>query len=131
MHMFKTVAIAASAIAAFAAPALAAENKPFDKATFDAAQTAGRPILVHVHAWWCPVCASQAKTINEAVAASAYANTLVLRLNYDKQKADWQALNVQKQSTLIAFRGPRELGRIAYVTDKAKVREIVALTAAR
>ena len=128
MSPFRSAAFAITAVIAIAQPALAAEFKPFDRATFDAAQKAGRPILVEVNAWWCPVCASQSKTIKATVIAPAYANLLVLRINYDKQKSEWQALAVQKQSTLITFKGGRELGRLAYVTDKAKIQTLLAAT---
>lgn len=128
MTDLRFAALATMSIAAFAQPAIAAEFKPFDRATFDAAQKAGRPVLVEVNAWWCPVCASQAKTIKATVVAPAYAKLLVLRINYDKQKSEWQAFAVQKQSTLIAFKGGRELGRLAYVTDKAKIEALLAST---
>jgi thioredoxin 1 len=118
----------AAALTSATAPAFAAEFKPFDRATFDAAQKAGRPTLVEVNAWWCPVCASQTSTIKATVSAPEYAKLLILRINFDKQKAEWQAFNVQKQSTLIAFKGGRELGRVSYITDKTKIRDLLALT---
>jgi thioredoxin 1 len=117
----------AAALTSVTAPAFAAEFKPFDRATFDAAQKAGRPTLVEVNAWWCPVCASQTSTIKATVSAPEYAKLLILRINFDKQKAEWQAFNVQKQSTLIAFKGGRELGRVSYITDKTKIRDLLAL----
>jgi len=52
-----TGALFATAMLAVA-PAHAAEFRDFDQAAFAAAQAAGRPILLDVHAWWCPVCAS-------------------------------------------------------------------------
>ena len=121
-------AISFAVLVAAAHPAVAAEFKPFDRATFDAAQKAGRPILVEVNAWWCPVCASQTKTIRSTVVTPAYAKLLILRINYDKQKSDWQAFGVQKQSTLIAFKGGRELGRVSYITDKAQIQALLAAT---
>lgn len=127
MPFLKLLPFAAVAVA-LAAPAMAAEFKPFDRATFDAAQKAGRPVLVEVNAWWCPVCASQSGTIKATVGAPEYAKLLVLRINYDKQKPEWQAFNVQKQSTLIAFKGGRELGRVSYITDNTKIRDLLALT---
>jgi thioredoxin 1 len=126
--MRSTILFAFAAATAIAAPSLAAEYKPFDRATFDAAQKAGRPTLVEVNAWWCPVCASQSSTIKATVSAPEYAKLLILRINFDKQKPEWQAFNVQKQSTLIAFKGGRELGRVSYITDKAKIRDLLALT---
>ena len=130
--MFRAPILTAAfvAVAALTAPAAAAEFKPFDRATFDAAQKAGRPVLVEVNAWWCPVCASQAGTIKATVTDPAYANLLILRINFDKQKAEWKAFNVTKQSTLIAFKRGRELGRLSYITDKAKIRDLLALTKA-
>lgn len=128
MSFLKNLPIAIIAAVAFAAPAAAAEFKPFDRASFDVAQKQGRPILVEVNAWWCPVCASQSGTIKATVGAPEYAKLLVLRINYDKQKPEWQAFNVQKQSTLIAFKGGRELGRVSYITDKTKIRDLLALT---
>ena len=128
MSPLRSAAFAFTAAVAIVQPALAAEFKPFDRATFDAAQKSGRPILVEVNAWWCPVCASQSKTIKGTVIAPAYDKLLVLRINYDKQKSEWQALGVQKQSTLIAFKGGRELGRVSYITDKAKIQALLATT---
>ncbi len=128
MSALRSVALTVAALVAISQPAAAAEFKPFDRATFEAAQKAGRPILVEVNAWWCPVCASQSKTIKATVVAPAYAKLLVLRINYDKQKSDWQAFAVQKQSTLIAFKGGREVGRLSYITDKAKIQTLLALT---
>ena len=43
------------------AAALAAENtaQPFTEAAFEAAQKAGKPILVDIYASWCDICARQ------------------------------------------------------------------------
>lgn len=120
--------IAAVAALSIASTAQAAEFKPFDRATFDAAQARGRPVLIEVNAWWCPVCSSQARTIKETVQAPQYADLLVLRINYDKQKPEWRAFKVQKQSTLIAFRGGHEQGRVSYITDKEKIRALIRST---
>ncbi len=128
MSFLRSAAFAFAATIAIAQPAVAAEFKPFDRAIFDAAQKAGRPILVEVNASWCPVCASQSATIKSTVGAPAYAKLLVLRIDYDEQKSEWQAFGVQKQSTLIAFKGGRELGRVSYITDKAKIQALLATT---
>ncbi len=117
-----------AAFLSLAPAALAAEFKPFTRATFDAAQAAGRPILVEVNAWWCPVCSSQVRTIKDTVRSPDYDKLLVLRINYDKQKAEWRAFKVQKQSTLIAFRDGREQGRLSYITDKEKIRALLRST---
>lgn len=92
------------------------------------AQAKGRPILVEVKAWWCPVCASQGRTIMATTAAPQYNNLLILSINYDKQKAEWKALGAQKQSTLIGYNGAREVGRVVYTTDKAAINGLLTKT---
>lgn len=128
MSFFRVLPIAFAAVAAFATPANAAETRKFDAASFAAAQSQGRPILVDVKAWWCPVCASQDRTIKAAITDPKYAPLVIFEIDYDKQKAEWKALNVRKQSTLIAYRGTRELGRMEYDTNKAKINALLAST---
>ena len=114
-------AVMAPAPAVAAAPAV----RPFDQAAFTAAQRAGRPILVWVHAPWCPVCREQAKTIARVTADPAYRNMQVFRIDYDTQKPLWQQFGATMQSTVIGFHGRRETGRIAHETDDAKVSAVI------
>lgn len=122
------IAFAAPAALVAAMPAQAAEFADFDRAAFDAAQAQGRPILLDVHAWWCPVCASQARTIKRLATPQTYPGLIVFRINYDRQKDVWRGFGVTKQATLIAFHGRRETGRIAFMTDKAKIADLIAST---
>ena len=108
------------------APAHAAEFREFDQAGFAAAQAQHRPILLDVHAWWCPVCASQNHTIKQTVTAPAYDKLVIFRIDYDKQKRVWQSFGVHKQATLIAFHGKQQVGRLDYVTDKDKIDALLA-----
>ena len=126
--MFRPIAAAALMALSITAPAAAVERQPYTPAALAAAQAKGRPILVEVKAWWCPVCASQGRTIKETTAAAQYNNLLILSIDFDAQKAEWKALGVQKQSTLIGYRGARELGRVIYTTDKAQINTLLART---
>ena len=120
--MFLSVAVIAAPIT-IAAPAHAAPT--VNQAAFDAAQKAGKPILVWVHAPWCPVCRQQAKTIERVIAEPAYRDMQVFRIDYDTQKPLWQKFGATMQSTLIGFRGKRETGRIAHETNDAKVSAVI------
>lgn len=120
MSVFRAAApiLAALAIAA-SVPAQAAEVRKFDTASFEAAKAAGRPILVDVKAWWCPVCGSQNRTIKAAVTGNrVYDKLVIFEINYDDQKPEWRALGVRKQGTLIGYKGRTEVGRIEFKTDK-------------
>lgn len=126
MSLFRMLPIAAIALAAAVAPAQAAEVRKFDRATFEAAKAAGRPVLVDVKAWWCPVCASQNGTIKAAITNNpTYDKLLILEVNYDSQQAEWRPLGVRKQATLIGFKGTQEVGRIEFKTDKAMINNLL------
>ena len=122
------IALAATVVAAPAGAQTQKEWVPFERAAFVAAQARGAPILLDVHAWWCPVCRSQARTIKRVTTSDAFAKLVVFRINYDSQKDVWRSFNVQKQATLIAFHGTRETGRIAYMTDQVKIADLIAST---
>ena len=122
--LFALVTLAFTNLVASAASA--AELRDFDRAAFVAAQSEGKPILVHVHASWCPVCASQGRTLDTTLVAPEYQDMVVFRIDYDKQKDEWKAFGARKQGTLIAFRGEREAGRLVFVTAKAEINKLVA-----
>ena len=104
-----------------AVPANAAEFREFDHGSFATAQAQGRSIVLDVHAWWCPVCASQNHTIKQIAAGAAYDKLIVFRIDYDKQKPIWRSFGARKQATLIAFRGKQEVDRLAYMTNKDRI----------
>lgn len=108
---FAIAALATFAAIAIVAPAEAAEFRPYSAAALQAARAEGRPVLVHVHADWCPVCRAQAPLIRSLSAGAAYDRMLVLTLDFDDQKAERKVLGVGKQSTLIAFADGREVAR--------------------
>ncbi len=126
--MTKYHAIAAALVAsiAIAAPAQAAETRAFDAATFAAAQAQGRPILVDVKAWWCPVCASQGRTIKTLAIDPAYRTMVIFEVNFDKDKEALKRFGVTKQGSIIAYRGARQTGRLDFVTDKAQIGALLA-----
>jgi thioredoxin-like negative regulator of GroEL len=112
----------------FAVPATAAEYRDFDRVSFAAAQAQGRPILVDVSAWWCPVCASQHRTIKRAVADAAYNRLIIFHVSYDNQAPIWRSFGVHTQGTLIGFDHGHEIGRLAFVTNRDKISALLAST---
>ncbi len=101
----------------FAAAALAA-GKPYDQAGFEAAQAAGKPILVEVHADWCPTCRVQEPLVSELMRNPENAGFVVLRVDFDNQKDVVKRLRAQYQSTLIVFKGRKEVSRSTGETRK-------------
>jgi thioredoxin len=111
-------ALAASAVAT---AAVAASAKPFDQKAFDAAQAAGKPILIEVHAPWCPVCKAQAPILSRLKGDAKFKELVSFEIDFDSQKALLRKFNVQRQSTLIVFKGKQEAGRSTGDTNAASI----------
>lgn len=108
----------------YAAPLLAQPIQPFTTAALKAAQAAGKPVLVDAYASWCPICRKQAPTIDAMTSDPAFAKLVILRLDYDSQNAEKRALGIVQQSTLIAFDGNKETGRLVGVTDPDEIKKL-------
>lgn len=100
------------------ATAAAAAGVPFEQTGFEAAQAAGKPILVEVHAEWCPTCRAQEPIVSELMQDPKNAEFVVLRVDFDSQKDVLKRLRTQYQSTLIVFKGKKEVSRSTGETRK-------------
>jgi thiol-disulfide isomerase/thioredoxin len=122
MRLFGMLIAAAFAVAA---PAQAGESH-FDGAQFQAIQQRNAPVILFVHAPWCPICRAQEKTVAKLLATPRYKGVTVLTIDFDTQKSLWSKFGVTSQSTLIAFHGRRETGRLSYDSDPAKITALFA-----
>ena len=98
----------------------------FSAAAFQAAQARGEPILVHIHADWCPTCRAQAPSVHALTTEPTFRGLHVFRIDFDRQENERLALGVRQQSTLIVWRRGREIARSTGVTDPAAIRAMAA-----
>jgi thiol-disulfide isomerase/thioredoxin len=106
--------------------ASAMDRKPYDQAAFDAAQGAGKPILVEVSAPWCPTCKAQAPILSRLRDDPRFKELVSLNIDFDSQKDLLRKFNVQTQSTLIVFKGKQEMGRSTGDTNAASIEALLA-----
>jgi len=118
--VFSTLAAAVTTPAAHAAT-----EDDFSPAAFAAAQQAGKPILLHVTAPWCPTCAAQKPILGKLSADAAFKDLVILRIDFDTKKDLLRTMNVRAQRTLIVYRGATELGRSTGDTNSASVTALV------
>jgi len=118
----------AFAPAVAAVPALAASLTTFDANAFAAAQKAGKPILIAVHATWCPTCKAQVPILSELRADPKFAGLVYFVIDFDGPKNLLKRFDVQMPSTLIAFNGATEVGRSVGDTDKKSIYALVTKT---
>lgn len=124
----RNILVAGAIFAALGAPAAHAAEQTYSKAAFDAAQRAGKPILVAVHAPWCPVCSAQKPILSALESEPRYAGLLVFTVDFDTQKDALKRFGAQKQSTLIAFNGGKETARSVGDTSAESISALVAKT---
>lgn len=106
-------------------PAAAATEQSFTPEAFEAARKAGKPILVHINASWCPTCAKQRPILAQIEADPAFRDLMVFKVDFDTQKDVVRAMGARMQSTLVAFHGAAERARSAGETDPAAIRALV------
>lgn len=123
MRFLRHLIIAATV--AISVPALAFEIKPYDAAQVQKAIASGKPVVVHVFAPWCLQCRAQENILNRLSTAGAYDNIAFFRVNYDQQKDVVKAYDVPR-STLIAFKGGKETGRMSWGVTEASVVKVLA-----
>jgi len=130
--MHRRVLLLASVLApvALMRRARAATVIPFTDAGFQAVQAGNDPILVAIHASWCPICAKQRPILSQLEADPAFKTLAVFMVDFDTQKDVVHAMGAQKQSTLIAFHGKQETARSVGVTDPAAIRALLDKTMA-
>ncbi|HZD91347.1 MAG TPA: thioredoxin family protein [Pseudolabrys sp.] len=105
------VAVALALGATFTVASLARAAQDYSAQAFAAAQDAGKPILLHITAPWCPTCKAQKPILGKLEAEPRFKNLVVLNIDFDSQKALLQKLRVAQQSTLIVYKGKSEVGR--------------------
>ena len=119
---------AVAATAAFAAPAFATETEAFTPDAFAAAQKAGKPIFVAIHASWCPTCAAQRPILSQLMTDPKFKNLVYFVVDFDSQKDAVKSFGAGMQSTLIAFKGEHEIGRSVGDTDRASIAALLNKT---
>jgi len=104
-------AAAVLALSTVASIAAAGEIKPYTQAEFDKLTHEGKPVVVDVSATWCPTCKAQKSIVESLIQQPAYKDVTVLAVDFDSEKPTLRKFKVSMQSTLVAFKGTKEVGR--------------------
>jgi thioredoxin 1 len=119
------IAGAFAGILAMAAPLVPASANntavPFSAEAFKAAQASGSPILVEIHADWCPTCKAQSPILDKLTSAEKFKDLKIFRVDFDAMKPVVKEFGAQMQSTLIIFKGGAEQGRSVGDTREASI----------
>jgi len=106
----------------------AGEAKPFTPDAFASAQKAGDEIIVHIRASWCPTCHVQTPILHSLEDQEKFKKLVEFDVDFDAQKDVVRAFGARSQSTLIAFKGAKEMGRSVGDTDAASIADLLDTT---
>ena len=118
---------AAALATAFAFSPLASAMTPetYSQQAFAAAQAAGKPILLHITAPWCPTCKAQKPILSKLETEPKFKGLVAFDIDFDTSKALLRELHVAQQSTLIVYKGSKEMGRSTGDTDPASIEALL------
>lgn len=85
----------------------------------------GRPFIVHVHAEWCSACAMQEARLKTFLIDPAVRALPFVRVDFDRDREFLQQFRISAQSTLMAFRGGKEVARSVGETGVGGLKEII------
>ena len=124
-HLLAGPVLAAALLRGTPADALT-RRLTFDRKAFDDAQAAGRPTLVEFYTAWCPVCKVQRPFITTLGQNPKYQKMAYFEVDFDRYKDIARAFRVHKQSTLIVYKGGKEIARSTGDTNRTSIEALVA-----
>jgi thioredoxin 1 len=101
-----------------------AAGQPFTQSQFDTLMKEGKPVVIHVHAPWCPNCKAQDPVINAKMKSPEYKSVSFLEVDFDSQKDVLKKFNVSTQSTIIVFKDGKEVSRSIGKTKESDIAEL-------
>lgn len=109
MKFAKTIVMLTfSSLASFV---FAGDIKPFNQIEFDKLTHEGKPVVLDISAPWCPTCKEQKPIIDGLMKLPAYKDVTLMTIDFDSAKPTLKKFKVTSQSTLVAFKGEKEVGR--------------------
>lgn len=105
--------------------AAGAAEMRYTPAAFEAAQKAGKPILVHITAPWCTTCAAQKPILAKLEADPKFRDLQVFDVDFDSRKDVVKQFRATMQSTLITYKGANETGRSAGETKPEAISSLL------
>src|SRR5215469_11381317 len=112
VRVFKALLIAGILGLSVQGVASAGQFQKYSDETFKQLQSEGKPILVEINADWCPICAKQRPIVDRLTEGNSLKDVQILVVSFDGQKAVVRSFGANMQSTLIAYHGDKETGRL-------------------
>jgi thiol-disulfide isomerase/thioredoxin len=123
-----TNAIAVAALSFMASFATAGETRAYSQQDFDKLTLEGKPVVLDISATWCPTCKTQKPILDGLMKQLAYKDVTLLTIDFDDNKPVLKKFKVTMQSTLVAFKGSKEVGRSVGDTSPSGLEALIKKT---
>lgn len=102
-----------------------AVGEPYAQEKLEALNKAGKSTLVVIYADWCATCRAQEKILGELLPTNEFKGIATLRVDFDAQRAVVKSFGVRYQSTLIVFKGGKEVARATGDTSRDSITDLL------
>jgi thiol-disulfide isomerase/thioredoxin len=105
--------------------AQATEKKTFSQEAFSVSQAANDSIIVYIFAPWCTTCKKQEAVIEKIIQDPRFDKVRYFVVDFDNDKESMRKLKANTRSTILVYKGPREITRSANDTDPVSLQSLL------
>jgi thioredoxin 1 len=105
--------------------AQATEKKTFSQEAFSVSQAANDSIIVYIFAPWCTTCKKQEAVIEKVIQDPRFDKVRYFVVDFDNDEESMRKLKANTRSTILVYKGPREITRSANDTDPASLQSLL------
>jgi thiol-disulfide isomerase/thioredoxin len=91
----------------------------FSTEIFEKARDSGKTVVINSYEVWCGTCSEQTKILNQA--EKEFKDIIFLSYEQSKNKEIAQKLNIKYWTTIVVYKGNKEVARIVGQTDKKTI----------
>ena len=91
----------------------------FSTEIFEKARDSGKTVVINSYEVWCGTCSEQTKILDQA--EKEFKDIIFLSYEQSKNKEIAQKLNIKYWTTIVVYKGNKEVTRIVGQTDKKTI----------
>jgi thiol-disulfide isomerase/thioredoxin len=91
----------------------------FSTEIFEKAKDSGKTVVINSYEVWCGTCSEQTKILDQA--EKEFKDIIFLSYEQSKNKEIAQKLNIKYWTTIVVYKGNKEVARIVGQTDKKTI----------
>lgn len=103
----------------------AGEWSKYTEEAFHKAKNDGKTVVLDFHASWCSTCRKQKPILEALTGQEEFKDVVGLVADFDKEEQLKKKLQIIKQSTLVVFKGHKEMDRKMGLTSEEDIANLL------